>query len=303
MNAQEHACRQLILCCDGTNNTFTGRVHDTNVLRLVDLLDLGATDQLLYYDPGVGAPDQMPATTAWDALSRKWARLQGLASGKGIYENVGSAYQFLIEHYAPGDTVFLFGFSRGAFTVRAVAGMVNLFGILQRHSAALIPTLLNVYFAKPEARGKRTRAAVATQIREQFGAPQCAAARIHFVGVWDTVASVGLPLLLETRITSDGFVRGKRMVHVRQALALDEHRASFRPRLYWENNGPIPGTDQTVEQRWFRGVHSDVGGGYRPPVPGQPGGQLSDQPFFWLLNEARAKGLRLSPQGVRACAA
>lgn len=295
--------RQIIICCDGTNNTLTGGEHDTNVLQLVSLLDPDRNDQLLYYDPGVGAPDQMPPIGIWDRLGRKWARVQGLASGRGIYENIGGAYQFLIENHRKGDEIFLFGFSRGAFTARCVAGMVNLFGILRKESVALIPTLISVYFSSTKSRAdKCQRLRVARQLRSQFTSADKQLERIHFVGVWDTVASVGLPYILETKITSDGFVKGKKMRHVRQALSLDEHRATFEPRLYWEENGRIPGTDQTVQQRWFRGVHSDVGGGYHRDKKGQQT-RLSDQAFLWMLVEAKLHGLRINEDAVTAKAA
>jgi uncharacterized protein (DUF2235 family) len=301
MSEEKPLVRQLIVCCDGTNNTLTGRTHDTNVLRLIDLLDPECRDQLLYYDPGVGAPDQLPPTGLHDWFSRKWDRLQGLASGKGVYENISSAYQFLVEHYQAGDQIFLFGFSRGAFTVRCVSGMVNMFGIVRRENVALLPTLINVYFAKragpPQRRdAKRSRNQVADQIKEQFTNLGGRDALIHFIGVWDTVASVGLPLLLETRITSDGYTRQKNFRHIRQALSLDEHRATFQPRLYWDGNYELP-QGRSLQQRWFRGVHCDVGGGYF-----RDEAQLSDQAFDWMVQEAVRLDLRIvnpPPAGKR----
>ncbi len=300
MSPPDTPSRQLIICCDGTNNTLTGGDHDTNVLQLVSVLDPDRNDQLLYYDPGVGAPDKMPPTGIWDRLGRKWDRVQGLASGKGIYENIGGAYQFLIENHRRGDEIFLFGFSRGAFTARCVAGMVNLFGIVRKESAALIPTLISVYFSNTKSRAdKRNRFRVANQLRSQFTSADKQLERVHFVGVWDTVSSVGLPYILETKITSDGFVKDKKMRHVRQALSLDEHRATFEPRLYWEENGQIAGTDQTVEQRWFRGAHSDVGGGYPLSKKGNQM-HLSDQTFLWMLSEAKKCRLRINEAAFAA---
>ncbi|GJI88988.1 hypothetical protein RugamoR1_21510 [Rugamonas sp. R1(2021)] len=118
---QKHA-RQLIVCCDGTNNTLTAGVNDTNVVKLLNILTPATHDQKLYYDPGVGVGQ---------ALRRTLTRIEGLASGRGIYENIANAYKFLVQEYRDGDEIFLFGFSRGAFTVRAVAGMANLFGLVR----------------------------------------------------------------------------------------------------------------------------------------------------------------------------
>ena len=290
-------CRQLIICCDGTNNTLTGRMHDTNVLKVVDRLRPDQNHQLLYYDPGVGAPDQLPSADTWDRIKRKWERIRGLASGRGIYENIGLGYQFLVENYESGDEIYIFGFSRGAFTARCVAGVVNLFGLVRRENVVLIPTLVSVYFSKRTQRKnvsgkKRTRGDVAAQIRSVFTNSVGAAVPIHFVGVWDTVASVGLPFVSDAQITSDGFSENKEHLrHIRHALSLDEHRATFRPRLYWDTQDyDLPKKDKSLKQRWFRGVHGDVGGGY---VNAEA--MLSNQALAWMLSEARACGLRLDP--------
>ncbi|HYD80186.1 MAG TPA: DUF2235 domain-containing protein [Paucimonas sp.] len=305
--------RQLIICCDGTDNTLTGGIRDTNVLKLTALLDPDANDQLLFYDPGVGVADQMPATGYWDAFTRKWERLQGISSGKGVYENISSAYEFLVRNYREGDQIFLFGFSRGAFTARCVAGMVNLFGIIRQENVALIGTMINVYFSKREGgrcdkggkggedvkhgkrkHRKRSRHDVAHEIRERFTSRAGRDAWIHFIGVWDTVASVGMPLI-GAAITSDGYTTGKRFRHIRHALSLDENRSSFRPRLYWEGNHDDPETGRSLQQLWFRGVHSDVGGGYRGArLAVADECRLSDETLRWMVTEAVGKDLRLA---------
>ena len=143
--------RQLIICCDGTNNTLTANDHDTNVLKTFELLARAENPrQVLYYDPGVGAPDALPSTGIDDWFRNKCDRLWGLASGRGVYENISQAYLFLMKHYQPGDQIYLFGFSRGAFTVRCLSGMVHLFGIIDHHHEAMLPTLLRVYFSAKE---------------------------------------------------------------------------------------------------------------------------------------------------------
>jgi uncharacterized protein (DUF2235 family) len=342
--------RQLILGCDGTNNTLTGNIHDTNVLKLISQLVPADDRQILYYDPGVGSPDQVPPLGFLNELTRRKERIAGMAKGKGIYENIAEAYLFLAENYQPGDQIYIFGFSRGAFTARCVAGMVHLFGIVRAESKPLILTLIRVYFstpndkaidsAKPWARftAKRavrhkelnekiaektriandpapghvldylakkkdrriTRDEVARQVREKFTSPHGKTAAVHFVGVWDTVESVGIPILSRRSITSDGTTRNKDgLRHIRHALSMDEHRLSFAPRLYWEEDYWIddrnaPSNTRSLRQRWFRGVHSDVGGGYDVNEAG-----LSDQAYEWMLDEAIACGLRTAPTSPR----
>src|SRR5262245_41344042 len=145
------SARQIVAFLDGTNNTLTGHRTDTNVLHLFEHLSARRDrDQVLYYDPGVGSPDLLPFTDLNEWLSRKWERLRGLASGRGIFENVGQAYMFIAQRYRPGDEIWIFGFSRGAFTARSVAGMIHLFGLIRPEHESLLPTLLRVYFAETE---------------------------------------------------------------------------------------------------------------------------------------------------------
>jgi len=291
MSAQQ---RQLILCCDGTNNNITGRANDTSVVKLCEMLSLhDDADQTLFYDPGVGNPGELPGATTWDQLVRRGERIAGLAFGRGVYENMAEGYLFLMHHYQPGDQIFIFGFSRGAFTARSVAGMVNMFGILQPHMEAMLPSLLHTYFSKAgSAHAERDK--IAVQARTLFAARQSREVPVHFVGVWDTVASVGM-FPFGARFTAKPTLEGKRFVHVRQALALDELRAQFRPRLYLGDNGNHTCADSStgsLQQLWFRGSHCDVGGGYPCKTAG-----LADTPMAWLISEAVKQGLRLTCDG------
>ena len=283
--------RQLILCCDGTNNNFTGGEADTHVVRLCELLVAqGDADQRVFYDPGVGNSGQLPGATFVDQFRRQSDRIAGLAFGRGVFENIEEGYRFLMREYQPGDQIFVFGFSRGAFTARSIAGLINRFGVLRPESRPMVPTLLHVYFSK-DVPGKSD--VTAQQIRRTLAHSFDTA--VHFVGVWDTVASVGFKPF-QLRLTAKPTLAKKRFIHVRQALALDEMRSQFMPRLYAEENGTFecaPGHGQgTLEQLWFRGSHCDVGGGYAPGST-----RLSRQPFAWLVAEAVAKGLRLSHAG------
>ncbi len=317
--------RQLVVCCDGTSNTLTGGQRDTNVVRLVDMLQAGGSrsdpDQLVYYDPGVGSPDGLPPTGLLGFLTGPARQVLGLAVGSGIYDNIGEAYLFLCREYGKYETlgaattedeIYLFGFSRGAFTVRAVAGMVNMFGLIRPEQEQLLPMLLNVYFTpRPDqqattvkglgmvreviAGGKPqlSRTKIAEQVRMNFTTPIGADARIHFIGVWDTVKSVGVPGLRK-EITNDATIDTGRFTHVRHLLSLDEHRRQFLPRPFTGNVRE----NQSLRQLWVRGVHGDVGGGGNRSEVLADGTRrwtvsaLSEVTFRWMIAEAQQVGLR-----------
>lgn len=283
--------RQIVLCCDGTNNNLTGGESDTNVVRLCQLLrSHGGAGQVVFYDPGVGNPGELPGATIWDGLKRRGERIAGLAFGRGVYENMAECYQFLMTHYRPGDQIYVFGFSRGAFTARSVAGLVNMFGILQPHMVSMVPSLLHIYFSNRGGDRDRARQRIARQTTQLFADDAAQHVNIHFVGVWDTVASVGMPPFSK-QFTARADVNNKRFLNVRQALALDEFRAQFAPRQYVEPNGQYrsdQGLPVTLRQLWFTGAHSDVGGGYAPERLA-----LADRAMAWLVSEAVQCGLRL----------
>ncbi len=260
--------RRLVVCCDGTWNTpeqMQGGVPaPTNVVRIFHALEQG-DDQLCYYHPGVGTGPGLIDKVA------------GGGVGTGLSANIKSAYAWLAAHYEPGDAVCLFGFSRGAFTVRSLAGMIGACGLPP------IPADLD-----PTERWAR--------VDEQYAAyrPGAVAAAdeavpITFLGVWDTVGSLGVPESLGTlRIIDDlthGSPRfhdtalGSHVRHARHAVALDERRGPFVPTLW--TNLPLTEPDRTAEQVWFPGNHCDVGGGQL-----QTG--LSDGALQWMIEEAQA---------------
>jgi uncharacterized protein (DUF2235 family) len=282
--------RQLIICCDGTNNNLTGGDRDTNVVRLCELLAKRSdAQQIVFYDPGVGNPGELPGATFVERARRKADRTAGLAFGQGIYENMDECYRFLMNNYQSGDQIFLFGFSRGAFTARSVAGLINMFGILRPHMASIVPTLLHTYFSDRETSADRMKK-IAQQLSRLFADADERKVNVHFVGVWDTVASVGLPPFSQS-FTARANVDGKRFLNVRQALALDEHRSQFAPRQYANHNGAYTsdaGLPVSLKQLWFPGAHCDVGGGYAPEQLA-----LANIPMGWLVSEATACGLRL----------
>jgi uncharacterized protein (DUF2235 family) len=294
--------RKLVVCCDGTNNTLTADTHDTNVLKLhAHLCRHRTAAHVLYYDPGVGTPNDVPSTDFFDWIGRNAERFGGLVSGRGVYDNIAQAYLFLMrEWHDKRDEIYCFGFSRGAFTARCVVGMINLFGLMRPEHEPMLPTLIRIYFSQredaqglwPEITSKvrkwffgsanlATRGALAAQIRTLFSAERLP--DIHWVGVWDTVESVGLPGPLARSNPATATLHDKpRIRNVRHALSLDEHRWSFEPRLY-DEAGDIATGGQTLKQRWFPGAHCDIGGSEPNAEAGLP-----DAAFAWMLGEVAA---------------
>jgi uncharacterized protein (DUF2235 family) len=256
--------KNIVICCDGTGNEFGPK--NTNVVKLFELLVKNPATQVAYYDPGVGtlsAPGAISAPVKW------FTKLLGLAFAFGLTGNIEDAYRYLMERFNEGDRVYLFGFSRGAFTVRALAGMIYKCGLLQRGSENLIP-----YASKMYRHGSK-------KLAEGFKRAFSRECPVHFIGVWDTVKSVGL--FRQRRFPNS--VLNPSVAHARQALSLDEQRSHFRPSL-WDHT---PGQD--ICQVWFAGVHSDVGGGYAAAG-------LSHVALHWLAKQAYDEGLLIDRAGL-----
>jgi uncharacterized protein (DUF2235 family) len=280
--------RQLVLISDGTNMNFSGGVEDSNAVKLLEWLTRHPDSQrLVCYDPGVGHPKTLHSVTWWDHLSDLKERIAGLAFGMGVQENVAQLYGWLVARWQPGDQIFLFGFSRGAFTVRSVAGLINRYGLVLPEHVEMLPTLVSAYFSEDaspepaalaESRSKQPLrrhggGAVATQLRQLLAPGPRADVPVQFVGVWDTVASVGMPGLSAT-FTAKPDVEHKAFIHLQQARAVHEFRCMFDLRPYrcrgvdadadcFESGLPDPdGRSQgSLTQRWFAGDHCGVGGG------------------------------------------
>ncbi len=259
--------RKIIVCCDGTQNQFG--TCNTNVTKLVMVLPLNSATQLSYYDPGVGT---LAAPQAFSWIQKQWSIVCGLAFGYGLTRNVSEAYEYLMKTYEKGDQVYLFGFSRGAYTVRVLAGLLHRCGLLDEGSENLIPYAIQLFKKPIDEENNR----VAREFKETFSR-EC---RPHFMGVWDTVSSVGW---ITDPITFPFTYRDSDIAIIRHAVALDERRAFFRQNLFAED---VSGQD--CVQLWFPGVHSDVGGGYPEPVSG-----LSKLALKWIVDEAHAAGMEI----------
>jgi uncharacterized protein (DUF2235 family) len=284
--------RNLVICCDGTNNQFGS--ENTNVVRLVQVLDRDPVRQHVYYDPGVGT---LPEPGAWTKVQKKLSELFGLAFGAGIIWKVGEAYSFLMDYWEPGDDVFLIGFSRGAYAVRVLAGLLHSLGLMPHGNYNLVPYVLRLYDAvRKEGThredGKESdywklcddfRWTFSRRVTENDDSRHF---RVHFLGVWDTVSSVGW---VWNPKKFPYTARNPSINIVRHAISLDERRCFFRQNQMERTD------EQDLEEVWFPGVHCDVGGGY----PEKDGG-LWRTPFEWLLHEAQRFGLFVNRDRLEA---
>lgn len=311
----ERPRRNLVLLSDGTGNS-AAKLNKTNVWRLYQALDLGRDEQIAFYDDGVGTSGIRPL------------RLLGGAVGWGLSRNVRDLYEFLCRHHREGDQLYLFGFSRGAFTVRTLAGLIARCGVLDCSKAvpgrggrslqlntreglkAGVKLAYRSYrrgYKAPVARLYRWLRDLILrpvpppdEFRHQYSFDSVG---IRFIGVWDTVDAVGLPVdELSTMIDrifyphrfpdQDLSPRVERACH---AIAIDDERHTFHPVLWNEHGTADSGR---ISQVWFAGMHSNVGGGY-------PDDDLACVSLRWMIGEtqfdpSRGDGLRFDQNAVRA---
>jgi uncharacterized protein (DUF2235 family) len=311
--------KNIVVCCDGTGNEISENI--SNVLKLYRALrKTGKTNphQVVFYDPGVGT---LARPDPFTKFKQDTVTVLGLAFGYGLDDNVLRAYEFLISQYEDGDDIYLFGFSRGAYAIRVLAGLVHKVGLLSAQQRNLAGAALTAY--------KQATTHAATNLVDgddegfddagpktcedraaQFG--RIVSARwptIKFVGVWDTVASVIVPRpdrfyafslqeLLHTE--SNPSVRV-----FRQAIAIDERRRMFRlhrwrePQTFMHNRFSRTNNAETqdAQQVWFAGVHADIGGGYPEDESG-----LSKFPLIWMIEEAVRCGLAVDRSVVNQLA-
>ena len=280
--------RNVVLCFDGTNNQFGS--ENTNVVRVAQTLDRDPARQRLFYDPGVGT---LPEPGAFTRTGKWLSKVLGLAFGRGLFLNVEEAYAYLMDFWEPGDRVFLFGFSRGAYTARVLAAVLHQMGLLPRGNYNLVPYVTRLFRALPskdEGMGEYFK--LSSDFRYSFAriVPESddRRFRVHYLGLWDTVSSVGWvwdpPAYPYT-------ARNPSVDVIRHAISIDERRWFFR------QNRMSQAERQDLQERWFPGVHSDVGGGY----PEDQGG-LWRRGLAWVLDGAVEEGLSLDQSRLRTVA-
>jgi len=267
--------RRLVICADGTWNQPTEDDHGvpapTNVVKMqqaIKSVDAKGVSQIVYYHSGVGTKGFFD-------------KLAGGAFGEGLDDIVKDCYEFLVNNYAAGDELYLFGFSRGAYTVRSLAGLVRNSGLLKQEHAAMVKEAFSLYRDRDPA--KHPNSDSATAFRTAFSnevSMQC-------VGVWDTVGALGVPLGLFSKLNHARFAFHDTALssHTKcafHALAIDEKRKPFEPTLWVQQQKDHDSDANWLEQAWFSGVHSNVGGGYAKAG-------LSDIAFTWMVDRVKRK--------------
>jgi uncharacterized protein (DUF2235 family) len=285
---QRRPVRNVVLCLDGTNDEI-GRGLPSNPAKVFEMLDLDhPDDQVAYYDPGIGT---LPATNARGQVEQLWSRATQLAFGAGLVGKLAEAYTWLMEHYQPGDKVYVFGFSRGAYTARALVAMVGRPGLLRSGSSHLVRYAVLQYAREGGASDRAianaqqfadalcwgTDAQPMNRPGEMSSAPDAQACKhsipIEYLGLWDTVRATGLGGFGQTDWPdTDELWNVKRLRH---AMSIDEWRPLYKP-------VPVLRTDDAFEQAWFAGVHSDVGGTF-------PNSELATVALKWVFDEVADK--------------
>jgi uncharacterized protein (DUF2235 family) len=257
--------KRIVICCDGTWNDADSDANFTNVVRLARSVESHDTRkgksvaQIVYYQSGVGSSGDLVG------------RVVGGGVGMGLSRNIRDAYAFVANNYCDGDEIFLFGFSRGAYTARSIAGLIGYAGILHKGDMDDFSLLWEGYRFKDKP-GQ-------PDVREQFP-DRHKTVGVRCIGVWDTVGSLGVPghldLLFKDFYQFHDTNLGPRVQFAFHALALDEHRKDFEPTL-WQQTDEGRQNGQVMEQVWFAGAHSNVGGGYDEHG-------LSDVALAWMAD-------------------
>jgi Uncharacterized alpha/beta hydrolase domain (DUF2235) len=264
--------KRLVVCFDGTWNAADSEKAETNVARMYRAIRAQSggdgVHQMAFYERGVG-------TSGLQSFN-----LVAGATGLGLGDNIRSAYMNLAKNYVPGDEIYLFGFSRGAFSARSLSGFISACGLLKRESLGHIHKAWSFYRDAKVRNPKAFTATSGAQVHEDVS--------ITFLGVWDTVGALGVPIgVVAQALSGEVFqfhdTTPSRIVkHAVQALAIDEMRDAFVP-TFWTGEAPA---GAKIEQVWFAGAHSDVGGGYDLR-------NAADIPLRFMAKRAAAAGLQL----------
>lgn len=269
--------KRIIVCADGTWNEpdqldeKTGKRRPTNVTKIARAIlprSAAGIDQVVFYHDGVGTKGGLDKFT-------------GGAFGEGIEANIRDLYRFIVFNYEPGDELYLFGFSRGAFTVRTLLGFMNKVGLIQKDADYYVPDIYACYETNAQP-GSDAWTKAFHRVRDVRPCPP-----IRMIGVWDTVGSLGVPGLLGQFLNKDKYKYHDVSLHkpienAFHAMAIDERRKPFAPDLWTR---PAGWTGQ-LEQVWFAGVHSNIGGGLTPDG-------LANEALHWLASKAKGLGLEI----------
>ena len=296
--------KKIFIFLDGTGNEFIAASDPTkansNVVKLYTTLKVGG-DQVAYYHPGLGTMGD--PTVRW-RFPRYWSMVKGLAFGAGFKDNVLEAYRYLMEVYNDGDQIYIFGFSRGSYTARALASLLHGYGLLCRGNEGhllyawrmMIDQLKeNREQLKKSGEKRHNKDAHTIKRNDAFAQTFSRVVTIRFMGIWDTVSSVGW---IYTPIRLIDGAQNPIIQVGRHAVSIDERRAFYRDNLWGKlvkiNNPEWPetlrkqGIHQDIAQVWFPGAHSDVGGSY-PQTEAAP----ANEALRWMIGELQQHGVQL----------
>ena len=270
--------KRIVICADGTWNLRdqvdkeSGKRRPTNVTKLARAVLPRARDgkdQVVFYHDGLGTGGPLDSVT-------------GGAFGAGIEQNIRNLYRSIVYNYEPGDELYFFGFSRGAFTVRTLAGFMNFVGLIEKDDDYFVPDIYKCY-EKNHKEGSTEWNHAFRKVKDRRDCPP-----IKFIGVWDTVGSLGAPGMIGkiagvfngNKYAYHDVDLNEHIENAYHALAVDERRKPFKPTLWTRPDG----WSGKLEQAWFPGVHSNVGGGYKPDG-------LANEALQWIVEKARSVDL------------
>lgn len=273
--------KRILICLDGTWNEPEEKsgesVTPTNVLKLVRIvkpIDSAGVHQIVFYDQGVGTGGAVD-------------KFLGGSTGLGISQNIRDAYRFLAHNYNDGDEIFCFGFSRGAYTIRSLGGLIASVGIMPKDHLQHLPILFEYYRTEPKERANLKDYKLIQKLKKD-----AIKSPIKFMGVWETVGALGAPTPFLGWITKKLWVGFhdtalSNIQYAYQALAIDERRGPFAPSVWTAKGDEV----EEVKQVWFSGAHSNIGGGYLDAC-------LSDIAFRWIVKMAQSRDLEVDPDAL-----
>ncbi|KAF0327311.1 sporulation associated protein [Colletotrichum asianum] len=286
----EREPRNLVLFFDGTGNEFTGSDKDTNVVKLLNMMDRNACNQYHYYQTGIGTYDVKEKTvhkSSFGEMKSSFWKMVDQGLGTTFDAHVIAGYRFLMQYYAPGDRIYVFGFSRGAYTARFLSRMVFTVGLLCKGNEEMVPFAYRLYQRHLNGEFKAAKKgdhhiSQHNDYQTNQSAKKCTAAtcelvafsdtfcwrapraktniKVFFLGLWDCVNSVSV---LEKKTTANMKVQGTADI-IRHAVAVDERRVKFKPALFDQDTASDGIRQEHIKEVWFPGNHSDIGGGWHP---------------------------------------
>ncbi|KAL4782457.1 hypothetical protein BJX76DRAFT_349363 [Aspergillus varians] len=284
--------RRLVLCFDGTGNQYMGTEEDTNIVKIYESLQRHIPGQYAYYQPGIGTLTYVKGSAGGSSGFSLWSRFKArinaiLDQGVGVSfsSHLIAGYKFVMRYYSTGDHIYIFGFSRGAYTARFLAEMIHNIGLLSRGNEEMVPFAWDTFSRYQSSRGNDPQTEQDRELERYMHKFKTTFCRpdvgVHFLGLFDCVNSVGqfeIPLFRK----SYRYIASPPARHIRHAVSIHERRLKFKPALF--HIDPKHRDSVDLKEVWFAGNHGDVGGGW--PLQHGQRHLLSDIPLHWMIQEA-----------------